>query len=68
MLMVSLVSSASDFEPGCLMLLLLIVLEESLSFAPCEKLLSLLVLICSLFFLCLHSFFFLFLSFSLLAQ
>ena len=34
---------------------LLIVLEELLSFAQREKLLSLLVLICSLFFLCLHA-------------
>ena len=66
-LMVLLVSSVSGLEPGCLRLFLLIVLEELLSFAQREKLLSLLVLICSLFFsLSACMFFFLFLSFAFL--
>ena len=42
-LMVLLVSSVSGLEPECLRLLLLIVLEESLSFSQRKKLLSLLV-------------------------
>ena len=57
MLMVLLFSSLSHLEPGCLRLLLLIVLEEF--FFPRKKILSLLVLIYSLFcILCLHMFFY----------
>ena len=60
--MVLLVSSVYDLEPGSLMLLLLIMMEELLSFATRKKVTSLIVKIC--FFLCLHAYFFSFLSFA----